>query len=663
MEKRILPLLTDAEAAIQTMIGDAESCSRKKADLEAAFLEMSKEVKGNLHKKCIDPLSDALLAQNFPMIIEKVEHYPLASLPGKKERWTNIGPINENESILRTRIEQIAIREILEYEFLPSFSQAMQSIQRDLVQAIAQFRNRGIEVVQIVDFNLQTGLAALSEGEASNETVYESVSSGLHRAAENLVGLQKSITETLENAGNEMSSAALALAQALETLKNPETIATVRSGLLKAKAIQRSKDLRQKAWNYLRFAIPMLWTWIKGKVSWLQKEAEQISTKLGLTKTSSVITSQVSDFLAESESAIAKLPLVYQRLFRSEAVTDELLFVPRMDSFEKLHQAYANWQLDRYAPTVLVGEPGAGRSSLLLKWVNVSRKPNIKAISLQPPSRITTEEDLCELIRNGLELPECKDTDELIEAINALSVNRIVLMEDLEQYFLKHIGGFAAIRSLTRIISETHKKVFWVFSISNYAWDYLNKTVGLNDAVGYVIELGAFTDLEIKEIIMKRHRLSGFKIDFMASDLDLKNQTYRRALEEERPEILKNTYFSDLNHLADSNLSISFLFWMRSALSIEEFTLKVGSLKDIDFSFMNELHVSKAITLHQLMLHNGLNAQELAKVLGIREEAARESLLLLLDDGILIRHKDAYRINPLLYRHSIRMLKKRNFIH
>lgn len=663
LEKRILPLLTEAKSLMASMILEAENCSRKKADLERVFTELGKGVKQTLQQKCIDPLSDTLLAQNFPMIIEKVEHYPLTSLPDKKTRWTNVGPVKESESILRTRIEQIGVREILDYEFLPPFSKSMQVIQSNLVQAIAQFRNQGTEVVQIVDYNLQTGLAVIEEGETSPETAYESVVTGLHRASDNLAGLETAITETLDTARNHTSAAALELSKSLQRLKDPQSVASIRSGLLKAKAIQRSKDLRQKAWNYLRFAIPMLWTWIKSKANWVQREAEQISNKLGLAKTSSVITSQVSDFLAESETAISQLPLVYQRLFRPEAVTDDLLFVPRDITFPKLQKSYENWQLDRYTPTVLVGEPGAGRSSLLLKWLAINRKPNVKAIAIEPEARIFSEKELCELISANLELPSCSETDSLIEAINAMPVNRIVVMEDLEMYFLKHIGGFAAIRSLMRIISETNKKVYWLFSASTYSWDYLDKTLTFSDAIGYVIELEGFTDAEIKEIVMKRHRLSGFKIDFVASELDLKNQTFRRASEENRPELLKNTYFSDLNRLADSNLSIAFLFWMRSALSIEEFTLKVGSLKDLDFSFMDQLPASKAIALHQLLLHNGLTAAELAKTLGITEGGARSILLLLLDDGILVRQKNAYRINPLLYRHSIRMLKKRNFIH
>src|SRR5690606_20229113 len=76
------------------------------------------------------------------------------------------------------------------------------------------------------------------------------------------------------------------------------------------------------------------------------------------------ITSEASDFLAETNRALEKLPYIYRRLFRVEPLKDERLFTARESEYAELLKAYKNWLKGRFAPVIFVGEKGSGVSTI-----------------------------------------------------------------------------------------------------------------------------------------------------------------------------------------------------------------------------------------------------------------------------------------------------------
>jgi hypothetical protein len=223
---------------------------------------------------------------------------------------------------------------------------------------------------------------------------------------------------------------------------------------------------------------------------------------------------------------------------------------------------------------------------------------------------------------------------------------------------------------LFELISKTNKQVFWICSSTIYGWLYLNKTLNISDYFEYVIRLENIEDDKMCEVILKRHRVSGYGLRFLPP-ADASHKKYDKMSEHERQDVLRETYFADLNRITEGNFSLAQLFWMRSALEVTEDTITMDSLHSLDFSFIKATPLSKTIILHLLLLHDGLTAEQYALLTHQRHPEnnepkpakARLELLQMLDDGLIVKEHETYYINPLLYRPIVSLLQTKNFLY
>ena len=121
-------------------------------------------------------------------------------------------------------------------------------------------------------------------------------------------------------------------------------------------------------------------------------------------------------------------------------------------------------------------------------------------------------------------------------------------------------------------------------------------------------------------------------------------------------------YFISLNKFAESNISLALLFWLRSAKEIVGDKIIIGSPPELDYSFLENLSNDKIFALSALLIHDGLREEDYSKIFNVPINQARQLLLLLYDDGIVIKQNEMYIINPLLYRQIVGLLNAKNII-
>ena len=133
--------------------------------------------------------------------------------------------------------------------------------------------------------------------------------------------------------------------------------------------------------------------------------------------------------------------------------------------------------------------------------------------------------------------------------------------------------------------------------------------------------------------------------------------------EEKRQDYLSKSYRSSLARFARGNISLALVHWIRSTSEIQEKTVEISSIYEPDNIFFEYLPVDHLLTLHVLLIHDGLSVEHLSIVLNKDQEETQGILFQLFDDGILGRNKDIYFLNPLIYRLVVNFLKLKNFLH
>ena len=353
---------------------------------------------------------------------------------------------------------------------------------------------------------------------------------------------------------------------------------------------------------------------------------------------------------------------MFTRLFSNEQLFDERIFVGRESETAKLEKAINYWLNNQISSVMLIGEKGSGTSSLLnivISKFNLEQKIYRKEFS----GTIYKEVELLTSFKDLFKTENINTVDQLIQELNRFEDKRVVIIENLEDFFLRVIGGFKVIKLLLEIMTATNHNILWITTCNIFTWQYLNKVLNIKDYFTFNIHLTKLNNEILEKIIMNRHNISGYELEFIPSEETEKSKSYSKLSIEGKHEYLKREYFEELNELSVNNIGVALFLWLRSIKEFDEERIKVSTNIDLDFSFLNTLSDTKLFTLMAIILHDGLKVEQHSLIFNSDLKESRLLFSSLADDGIVFRRNDIYKINFQLYNPIISLLKNKNILH
>lgn len=567
------------------------------------------------------------------------------------------------EGVPLNEISFFAPQHVVQYNGLKEYMESLQKAKHELSKNLEELSSINSDFQQSLDFCFDSSLLLLtnSNQDGKKEDPYDVLFEGIEKARARNKEIKQLIVSDFKRLTNKMAANAsklIANIQRLQIQKHQEEyIQRLQREILLQKTDKYKNRLSKigiKTWVDLKHFIRLNYKKIRVLLN-------SIKAKLHLSVEDKHITSELSNFLTEIHTNKSRLPLVYQNLFELKPIDEVNLFQGRGNELNKLNTAYKDWQSGNYAATIITGENGSGKSSLL-KNFKQQNKFSYKVYYYIVDEFYFSEKHFFKLLSNVFGEP--MDSKEKVQDFFDESRNkRIVLIDGLEKVFLRKINGNACIQQLLQLIAQTNKQVFWVATSSKYAWSYLNKTLQVNDFFDYKLELGELKKNEIQSIILKRNRLSGFKIHFETDKEDLNNKAFKKLNAQEQQAFLENKYFLKLNRFAISNISLALTYWLYSIHKIKDDTLTIKRFNVPEFSFVNNLSPDKVYTLLIIVFHSKINVAHHAQIFNQVPEKSSRILLVMSEDGILVKKDEYYIIHSVLLRHIIDLLKKRNLIH
>ena len=289
-------------------------------------------------------------------------------------------------------------------------------------------------------------------------------------------------------------------------------------------------------------------------------------------------------------------------------------------------------------------------------------------INLLDGETIYTEDELFYYLKAALDETDLKQTVETIsdleDTIDQLADQKIFIVENLQQLFVRTTFGFDALERFLLFISRTHKKIHWILTCTIYSWEYFAKVINIDQYVQQKIVLDSLPKKDLENIILTRHKANGYQLFFKVTDKISTSRRFKKlSSDQERQSSLQNTYFEQLTELAAGNLTVAILFWLRSYEEFSQDKMTLPATINFDPSFLYKLSAEELFTLAALLQHDILNEEHHALIF---HQDMQQSLLLLnrmANKGFLVHKSNGYQIHPFLYRGIVRVLKSSNIIH
>ena len=657
---KILGEINQVSEFLSTRQQQLEVSSTQDADFKKSLKEIRFEISRFL-KQSIPACIQLIREQNIPALLENLETKTKNQVSQLSETRSMVKNISYEHAIKESDINKIAPKDLIKFEALPDYLDKIQSLRIELTELIESTQQQLMEISNICDFNLETALAALDD-ESQHDRAKSMSIEGIERAHSRLQDIMEALSEVATTGDKTIHAGVGEFNNSITALNEIDRAFDTQVRIARAMAVEKTKAFRTHLLDQLRRIVPRLITNLKRRGLMLYKRYRETSQKYGIGSPSQVLNAEVSGFLSDTELTVSNMPFVYQRLFEISPLDNMYFYEPRQQATLGLRKALENWEEGHYGATALIAETGSGATTLIHFFLR-ELKSTIPTIQINTSQQIYSRDEFFQFFQKLFEIDALTDTDGLVNYLNQLDGKRIIILEDLEHFFLRKVNGFECIKILIELITRTNQNIFWLTTINEYSYQYLVKTANIDDYFSYNIMLKPLRPTQVTSLVLKRHRVSGFNIGFRPHKLDRKNSKFKKMDEDQQQEYLQKEYFANLNRIARSNITLALIYWLRSIKEIDDDVMYLRSLKGIDFTFLSQLSDEKLFTLHAMLLHDGITINDHSKVFRQTVKESKLIILPLFDDGIIVHKEGRFYINPLLFRQVVNLLTDKNILH
>ncbi|MBU2649601.1 MAG: ATP-binding protein [Bacteroidetes bacterium] len=656
---KAISLLSGSLTHLKSLINENED------NIKQHILKENRSMIRDLRKVHIPEVIDAF---DQTQILKKLESFRSRiryRMDGLSEHYSIVESSDPDTFHPKMTVSGIDLKSIILPEFYQPFESRFFRFQDDIEQKISGLLRDLSEISLVIEVNLESALEALHEDDQkkmrtdANQVVIE----GLERSENLMKNIRQEMQSLATQVNGELTSLTVQLLSDVRELADNDKIMNLRFRLAKVGTFAGIHRMGQGIANIFRLYIMPVIRWFASNVLMVRTGYSHIKRLTGLESASEENRRALHRLLYTSRSRIEKLPFVYQRLFRLEPLKDERLFSARDDRLEELTETISNWRKGEYSNTVVIGEKGSGRTSLINILVNRSfRAYSVHRLDLfrSALDEKTFTGQLIEVFR----LKGITTQEELKDALTSLEKPVVCVVENLHNLYLRTVDGFSLLEKFLLLMSATQKKVFWITTCGTYGWNYLDKVIRISRYFENIVSLSDLNNKTLREVILKRHRLSGYNLHYLPSVETRQNRKFRRLKDEKQKQnYLSDLYFSQLNALAGGNISIAFLLWQLSIKDFKNDKLFINDKIEFATGLLNLLPQDEVFTLGALMEHEVLTEDQHARIFNMDGETSLLILGSMLNRGLLVKTGSGYHIHLLLYKEVVRLLTDKNIIH
>ncbi len=561
-----------------------------------------------------------------------------------------------NQPTDQSELQKISPHDLVSFDMQPDFMEVFPSLKNALIRQMQVLQNKLDEIPEVIDFSIESAIGYYEDNKDLTEAL-KIGSEGIKRATNKIEDLTTLRSDFYATEVDLMKDKIDRLFKEISEITDNENAIQIKIRITKAKAVEQSKAVRDKIIQNIKHVLPHVLSKINRFNTFLIESSIKIRKQFEGDVTKGFITSDVSDYLAETEEAVKRLPFVYQRLFKLEPLTSFDLYIERQEAHEKFKLAYERWKSGKFAPAIISGEKGSGKTSFINLFLT-SKSINEKIIYHDLHKEyLEPEEAYNKLYHSINDLLNNQNENDLNKPI------RIVVIDGLEKLFEARIDGFNVLQKTVQLISKTNNQIFWIVACHLYSYKYLEKSFNISDYFGYHIELQDLSAEELITIIEKRHNISGFRLDFLPDTQKKSMITIKKQSDKNDQSELRTVYFDRLQKIVSGNITQAFLYWMRSAAEVTEDIIYINAPGDTNLDFIRSISLSKFEILKNILIHNGISSGKHSEIFRIPFEKSELQLEQMLDDGIIIKRSEFYNINPMIYKQVIDQMYKLNLLH
>ncbi len=319
------------------------------------------------------------------------------------------------------------------------------------------------------------------------------------------------------------------------------------------------------------------------------------------------------------------LPVVYKRLFNPVPLDLPEFYVERPELEARCLRAIAEWGQGKHHAILLKGERGIGKRTFVHNLVPLKvydlepifQQTPIETISL--PEDAHNEQDLCRAFSVLFPSKNIQSFEQLTTLLHDMPTRQVLIVENAIKAYTRTHEGIELCRRFLDMLNHTSDRVLWIVLMDTPAATLLDTMLDIQDYFTHTFDVEPFSNEGLEEMIMNRHRVSGFDVTYDLPNLRLLQRTRHPFAASEIRRNPKRDFFRRLSVLSHGNPLQALMLWF-GAIRLDEqldTCIRVMPLPEEELVILEALTLNKRLILATLLQHGTLTAEQLVQVLGL----------------------------------------------
>lgn len=373
---------------------------------------------------------------------------------------------------------------------------------------------------------------------------------------------------------------------------------------------------------------------------------------------------KIESIVGEKSSATsAVLPSEYSIVFDGNGLNEDCLVIDANErAFNKVKREISSWMayVEEDQSVAIHGEKGVGKTTLLNR-IEAEFSELLDVIRITVPQKVWNREGLTGFLSKELGFETSDNVKKGILTLNkSLLKNTLVLIDDAHNLFLGKYGGFEAFREFVNLVNLKTDKIFWCSTFNKYSWAFIKGVMGSSQYLRTEIALEGWSDRALKDLILKRHKLSNYTLSYDQMILASRSTVgHSEAIVE-----AEDQFFRLLWEQSKGNPRVAQYLWVNSLSMHGKNTLRVFLPESPKINLFNTLDDNSWFVFAAIAKHENLTRSEVAATTNLDWALVAHSIKFGLENKLLYKGDDnRYRLH-LAYQHDvIKQLRMKNFIY
>jgi hypothetical protein len=304
--------------------------------------------------------------------------------------------------------------------------------------------------------------------------------------------------------------------------------------------------------------------------------------------------------------------------------------------------------------TIVVGEPGSGKSTFVKRLPNFWDKTPIKILDV--PAKLTNAQTFFDQISALLGIETISNAGGLVKHEKEIE-RQVVVIDSAHNLFMAEVGYFNAYRALMECMNAHLDNVYWVVVFNAPSWTYLSYVFAREQRISNVFKMPRWSPMDIRKLILSRH--SGGK-----RRLKYNNMLLSAAASSESSSIraADSRVFNILWEQSGGNPLAAIELWL-DAIKVKGRLAEVGVPERPSANLLNGMKDDLYFVYTAIVLHASLSTEEIMQVTHFSEPIVRHAVKQGFNMGMIIRDESKrYKIDPYWYGTLSGFLHRKNLL-